>query len=69
MRQNNYSIGSTVQHEVTGSVGMVLDTVREIDETRFQYLVQWQDDLSLERSSWELRQDLFLVVNTNGTRN
>jgi|19_taG_2_1085344.scaffolds.fasta_scaffold161421_1 heat shock protein HspQ len=69
MRQNNYSIGSTVQHEVTGSVGMVLDTVREIDETRFQYLVQWQDDLSLERSSWELRQDLFLVVNTNGARN
>ena len=67
MRQNNYSIGSTVQHEVTGSVGMVLDTVREIDETRFQYLVQWQDDLSLERSSWELRQDLFLVVNTNGS--
>ena len=69
MRQKNYSIGSTVQHEVTGSVGMVLDTVREIDETRFQYLVQWQDDLSLERSSWELRQDLFLVVNTNGARN
>ena len=67
MRQNNYSIGSTVQHEVTGSVGMVLDTVREIDETRFQYLVQWQDDLSLERSSWEHRQDLFLVVNTNGS--
>jgi len=67
MRQNNYSIGSTVHHEVTGSVGMVLDTVREIDETRFQYLVQWQDDLSLERSSWELRQDLFLVVNTNGS--
>jgi heat shock protein HspQ len=69
MRQNNYSIGSTVQHEVTGSVGTVLDSVREVKETRYHYLVQWQDDYSLEQSSWELRRDLFLVVNTNGARN
>ena len=61
MRKNNYSIGSTVQHEATGSVGTVLDTVREAEETRYHYLVQWLDDRAKERSSWELRQDLFLV--------
>ena len=54
-------IGDTVQHYLTGSVGMVLDTVREVDATRFQHLVQWNDDKSLSRDSWERQEDLSMI--------
>ena len=58
-------IGDTVQHYFTGSVGMVLDTVREVDATRLQYLVQWNDDKSFSRDSWEVRQDLSKIPETS----
>ena len=44
---------------------MVLDTVREVDATRLQYLVQWSDDKSLSRDSWERRQDLSVIPETS----
>ena len=59
------TIGDTVQHYLTGSVGMVLDSVREVDATRFQHLVQWNDDKSLSRDSWEVRQDLSKIPETS----
>jgi len=59
------TIGDTVQHSFTGSIGTVLDTVRELDATRFQYLVQWNDDKSLSRDSWEVRQDLSVIPETS----
>lgn len=59
------TVGDTVQHYLTGSVGMVLDTVREVDATRLQYLVQWSDDKSLSRDSWEVRQDLSKISETS----
>ena len=58
-------IGDTVQHYLTGSVGMVLDSVREVDATRFQHLVQWNDDKSLSRDSWERQEDLSMVPETS----
>ena len=59
------TIGDTVQHYLTGSVGMVLDSVREVDATRFQHLVQWSDDKSLSRDSWELQEDLSVIPETS----
>ena len=59
------TIGDTVQHYLTGSVGMVLDTVREVDATRLQYLVQWSDDKSLSRDSWERQEDLSMIPETS----
>ena len=58
-------IGDTVQHYLTGSVGMVLDSVREVDATRFQHLVQWNDDKSLSRDSWERQEDLSMIPDTS----
>ena len=58
-------IGDTVQHYLTGSVGMVLDSVREVDATRFQHLVQWSDDKSLSRDSWERQEDLSMFPETS----
>ena len=57
MKRNSFSVGDTVQH-VSGSQGTVIDAVRELDATRFQYLVTWHDDDRSEKESWELRQDL-----------
>ncbi len=57
MKRNSFSVGDTVQH-VSGSHGTVIDAVRELDATRFQYLVTWHDDDRSEKESWELRQDL-----------
>ena len=59
------TIGDTVQHYLTGSVGMVLDSVREVDATRFQHLVQWSDDKSLSRDSWERQEDLSMFPETS----
>ena len=59
------TIGDTVQHYLTGSVGMVLDSVREVDATRFQHLVQWNDDKSLSRDSWERQEDLSKIPETS----
>jgi len=59
------TIGDTVQHYLTGSVGMVLDTVREVDATRLQHLVQWSDDKSLSRDSCELQEDLSVIPETS----
>ena len=59
------TIGDTVQHYLTGSVGMVLDTVREVDATRLQHLVQWSDDKSLSRDSWERQEDLSKIPETS----
>ena len=58
------TIGDTVQHYLTGSVGMVLDSVREVDATRFQHLVQWSDDKSLSRDAWERQEDLSIFQET-----
>ena len=59
------TVGDTVQHYLTGSVGMVLDSVREVDATRFQHLVQWNDDNSLRRDSWERQEDLSMFPETS----
>ena len=58
VKRNSFFVGDVVEH-VSGSQGTVIDTVREIDATRFQYLVTWHDeDDRGEKESWELRQDL-----------
>ena len=64
-KESKMRIGDTVQHYLTGSVGMVLDSVREVDATRFQHLVQWNDDKSLSRDSWERQEDLSMVPETS----
>ncbi len=57
-KRNSFSVGDTVQH-FSGSQGTVIDAVREVGATRFQYLVTWHDDEEHgEKESWELRQDL-----------
>ena len=57
MKRNSFFVGDVVEH-VSGSQGTVIDTVRELDATRFQYLVTWHDDDRSENESWELREDL-----------
>ena len=64
-KESKMTVGDTVQHYLTGSVGMVLDSVREVDATRFQHLVQWNDDKSLSRDSWERQEDLSMVPETS----
>jgi hypothetical protein len=64
-KESKMRIGDTVQHYLTGSVGMVLDSVREVDATRFQHLVQWNDDKSLSRDSWERQEDLSKIPETS----
>ena len=44
---------------------MVLDTVREVDATRMQHLVQWSDDKSFSRDSWERQEDLSKIPETS----
>ena len=51
-------IGDKVQHFNTGSVGTVLDSSYELESPRRQFLVQWEDDLSYSRDSWEQSIDL-----------
>ena len=54
-------IGDKVQHFGTGSVGTVIDSSYEV-ETPFQQLcVQWEDDLSPHRDSWERREALSII--------
>ena len=51
-------IGDKVQHFGTGSIGTVIDSSYEV-ETPFQQLcVQWEDDLSPHKDSWERREVL-----------
>jgi heat shock protein HspQ len=64
-KESKMRIGDTVQHYLTGSVGMVLDTVREVDATRMQHLVQWSDDKSFSRDSWERQEDLSKIPETS----
>ena len=64
-KESKMTVGDTVQHYLTGSVGMVLDSVREVDATRFQHLVQWNDDKSLSRDSWERQEDLSKIPETS----
>ena len=55
-------IGDKVQHFGTGSVGTVIDSSYEV-ETPFQQLcVQWEDDLSPHKDSWERREALSAVT-------
>jgi len=51
-------IGDKVQHYSTGSVGTVLDSSYELESPRRQFLVQWEDTLSLSKDSWEQSVDL-----------
>jgi len=54
-------IGDKVQHFSTGSIGTIIDSSYEV-ETPFQQLcVQWEDDKSSYRDSWEHRSDLSAV--------
>ena len=64
MKRNSFFVGDIVEH-FSGPQGTVIDTVRELDATRFQYLIDWHDDQN-ERESWELRQDLSLVPGSVG---
>jgi len=56
-KRNSFFVGDIVEH-VSGSHGTVIDTVRELEATRFQYLVTWHDEDRGEKETWELRQDL-----------
>ena len=54
-------IGDKVQHFSTGSVGTVLDSSYEVESPLRQFLVQWEDDRSLSRASWERITDLSII--------
>ena len=54
-------IGDKVQHFSTGSVGTVLDSSYELESPRRQFLVQWEDTLSLSKDSWECSTDLSMI--------
>ena len=54
-------IGDKVQHYSTGSVGTVLDSSYELESPRRQFLVQWEDDRSFSRDSWERTTDLSII--------
>jgi hypothetical protein len=56
-KRNSFFVGDIVEH-VSGSHGTVIDTVREQEATRFQYLVAWHDKDRGEKETWELRQNL-----------
>jgi hypothetical protein len=56
-KRNSFSVGDIVEH-FSGSQGTVIDTIREIEATRFQYLIDWHDGNRGEKETWELRQDL-----------
>ena len=57
-------IGDKVQHYSTGSVGTVLDSTYELESPMRQFLVQWEDDRSFSRDSWERTTDLSIIPHT-----
>ena len=54
-------IGDKVQHFGTGSIGTVIDSSYEVETPFQQMCVQWEDDLSPHKDSWERRNDLSMV--------
>jgi hypothetical protein len=66
-RKLEMEIGDKVQHFNTGSVGTVLDSSYEIESPRRQFLVQWEDDLSYDRDSWERSVDLSPLPHASST--
>jgi len=54
-------IGDKVQHFSTGSIGTIIDTSYELDTPLQQLCVQWEDDKSSHKDSWEHRRDLSAV--------
>ena len=54
-------IGDKVQHFSTGSIGTIIDTSYEIGTPLQQMCVQWEDDKSSYKDSWERRDDLSAV--------
>jgi len=60
-------IGDKVQHYSTGSVGTVLDSTYELESPMRQFLVQWEDDRSFSRDSWERTTDLSIIPHTYET--
>ena len=66
-RKLEMEIGDKVQHFNTGSVGTVLDSSYEIESPRRQFLVQWEDDLSYSRDSWEQSIDLSPIPHASST--
>ena len=57
-------VGDKVQHYSTGSVGTVLDSTYEMESPMRQFLVQWEDDRSFSRDSWERTTDLSIIPHT-----
>ena len=66
-RKLEMEIGDKVQHYSTGSVGTVLDSCYEVESPRRQFLVQWEDDLSYSRDSWEQSIDLSIIPHASNT--
>ena len=64
IREIKMEIGDKLQHYSTGSVGTVLDSTYELESPRRQFLVQWEDDRSFSRDSWERTTDLSIVPHT-----
>jgi len=54
-------IGDRVQHFSTGSIGTVIDTVYSMGSDFQQMCVQWEDDRSSYRDSWEMPQSLSVL--------
>jgi hypothetical protein len=54
-------IGDKVQHFSTGSIGTIIDAVYEVESPLQQLCVQWEDDKSSYKDSWEHRGDLSVV--------
>tara|TARA_Y100000310_G_scaffold240952_1_gene244853 strand:- start:555 stop:809 length:255 start_codon:yes stop_codon:yes gene_type:complete len=61
IREIKMEIGDKVQHYSTGSVGTVLDSTYELESPMRQFLVQWEDDRSFSRDSWERTTDLSII--------
>jgi len=54
-------IGDKVQHFSTGSIGTIIDIVYEVENPLQQMCVQWEDDKSSYKDSWEHRTALSIV--------
>lgn len=54
-------IGDKVRHFSTGSIGTVIDTVYSMGSDFQQMCVQWEDDRSSYRDSWEMPQSLSII--------
>ena len=54
-------IGDRVQHFSTGSIGTVIDSTYELAADNLQMCVQWEDNLSPYKDSWERDSELSLV--------